>query len=77
MRIGYEMVGRTLLAIIITNPTSASGIIIVLLKTSVKILRTLPDFIFVKTTYFQLVFNFEQTYTITIFREQGIMAHIP
>ena len=71
------MVGRTLLAIIITNPTSASGIIIVLLKTSVKILRILPDFIFVKTTYFQLVFNFEQTDTITIFREQGIMAHIP
>ena len=71
------MIGRTLLAIIITNPTSASGIIIVLLKTSVKILRILPDFIFVKTTYFQLVFNFEQTDTITIFREQGIMAHIP
>ena len=71
------MVGRTLLAIIITNPTSASGIINVLLKTSVKILRILPDFIFVKTTYFQLVFNFEQTDTITIFREQGIMAHIP
>ena len=77
MRVGYEVVGHTLLAIIITNPTSASGIIIVLLKTSVKILRILPDFIFVKTTYFQLVFNFEQTYTITIFREQGIMAHIP
>ena len=77
MRVGYEVVGHTLLAIIITNPTSASGIIIVLLKTSVKILRILPDFIFVKTTYFQLVFNFEQTYTITIFRERGIMAHIP
>ena len=71
------MEGHTLLAIIITNPTSASGIIIVLLKTSVKILRILPDFIFVKTTYFQLVFNFEQTDTITMFREHGIMAHTP
>ena len=77
MRVGYEVEGHTLLAIIISYPTSASGIIIVLLKTSVKILRILPDFIFVKTTYFQLVFNFEQTDTITIFREQGIMAHIP
>ena len=72
------MVGCTLLAIIISYPTSAIGIIIIVsLKMPIKILRILPDFIFVKTTYFQLVFNFEQTDTITIFREQGIMAHIP
>ena len=55
----------TKLAIIISYPTSASGII-VLLKTRTK-----------KTTGFQLVSNFEQTRTITIFREHGIIAHIP
>ena len=33
--------------------------------------------IFVKATDFQLVFNFEQTRTVTIFGEHGIMAHIP
>ena len=33
--------------------------------------------LFVKTTDFQLVFNFEQTRTVTIFGEHGIMAHIP
>ena len=38
--------------------------------------RILPD-LFVKTTDFQLVFNFEQTRTVTIFGEHGIMAHIP
>ena len=31
----------------------------------------------VKTTDFQLVFNFEQMRTVTIFGEHGIMAHIP
>ena len=30
-----------------------------------------------KTTDFQLVFNFEQTRTVTIFGEHGIMADIP
>ena len=33
--------------------------------------------LFVKTTDFQLVFNFEQTPTVIIFGEHGIMAHIP
>ena len=33
--------------------------------------------IFVKATDFQLVFNFEQTRTVTMFGEHGIMAHIP
>ena len=32
--------------------------------------------LFVKTTDFQLVFNFEQTRTVTIFGENGIMTHI-
>ena len=31
----------------------------------------------VKTTDFQLAFNFEQTRTVTIFGENGMMAHIP
>ena len=34
-------------------------------------------FIFVKTTDTQLVFNFEQARTITIFGEHGIMAQKP
>ena len=33
--------------------------------------------IFVKATDFQLVFNFEQTRTVTMFGEHGIMAHVP
>ena len=53
-------------------PTSASGII---LKTPT-ILRILPDFI-CKRTDFQLVLNFEQTRTVTLFGEHGIMAYIP
>ena len=52
---------------IIIYPTSASGIIVLLKK---------PNS-FVKTTDFQLVFNFEQTRTVTIFGEHGIMVHIP
>ena len=53
------------LAIVISYPTRASGII-VLLKTPTKYLD------------FQLVFNFEQMRTVTIlFGEHGIMAHIP
>ena len=33
--------------------------------------------LFVKTTDFQLVFNFEQMCTVSIFGEHGIMVHIP
>ena len=33
--------------------------------------------LFVKTNDFQLVFSFEQTRTVTILGEHGIMAHIP
>ena len=32
--------------------------------------------LFIKTTDFQLVFNFEHTPTVTIFGEHGIMVHI-
>ena len=63
------------LAIIISYSTSASGII-VLLETPTKYGEFLPT-LFVKTTGFQLVFNFEQTRTATIFGDDGIMAHIP
>ena len=60
------------LAIIISYPINASGII-VLLKTPTKPRRFLST-LFVKTNDFQLLFNFEQTRTITIFGEHGIMA---
>ena len=69
MRVGYE------LAIIVSYLTSA-GEIIVLLKTPRKYLEFFPTSL-VKTNDFQLVFNFEQTRTVTIFREHGIMAHVP
>ena len=69
MCVGYE------LAIIISYPTSASGIML-LLKTPTKYREFLPT-LFVKRSDFQLVFNFEQTRTVTIFREHGIIAQIP
>ena len=62
------------LGITISYLTNASGKI--LLKTPTKYGEFFPTF-FVKTTYFQLVFNFEQTRTVTIFGEHGIMAHTP
>ena len=46
------------------------------IKNAQKISRILPDFI-CKPTDFHLVFNFEQTRTVTIFEEIGITAHIP
>ena len=73
--VGYELAQGSWLAIIISYPTSASGIII-LLKTLTKY-REFFQTSFVKTTDFQLVFNFEKTHTVTIFGEHGIMAHIP
>ena len=45
------------------------------IKNAHKISRFFPT-LFVKTIDFQLVFNFKQTRTITIFGEHGIMAHI-
>ena len=69
VRVLYE------LAIITSYPTSTSRII-VLLKTPTKYGEFFPTF-FVKTTDFQLVFNFEQMRTVTIFGEHGVMAHIP
>ena len=74
VRIGCEMVDsqRGMLAIIISYPTSAGGIIIVLLKTPTKFQEFFLT-LFVKTTNFQLVLNFEQTCTVTIFGEHGII----
>ena len=62
MHIGYE------LAIIISYPTSASRI--VLLKTPTKYQEFFPT-LFVKTTDFQFVFNFEQTCTVIVFGKQA------
>ena len=69
MHVGYE------LAIIISYPTSLSEII-VLLETPTKYREFFPT-LFVKTTDFQLVFNFEQMRTVNLFGEHGIIAHIP
>ena len=44
------------------------------IKNAHKISRILPDFI-CKTNHFQLVFNFEQTRTVTIFGEHGIISY--
>ena len=64
------------LAVIITYPTSASGII-VLLKTPTKYREFFPIF-FAKTTDFQLVCNLEQTRTVIISGEHSITrARIP
>ena len=68
MRVGYA------LAVIISFPTSAGGII-VLLKTPTEYRKFFPT-LFLKTTDFQLVFNFERTRTVTIFGKYGIMALI-
>ena len=68
------MVDSAELAIIISYPTSASGII-VLLKMPTKYREFFPTLL-VKTTDFQLVFNFEHAPTVTIFGDYGIMAHI-
>ena len=62
-------------AIIISYTTGASGII-VLLKAPTKYREIFPT-LFVETTDFQLVFNFEQARIVTVFGEHSIMAHIP
>ena len=49
-------------AVIISYPTSAH-----------KISRTLPDLICKKTNDFQLVFDFEQTRTVTVFGEHALV----
>ena len=71
-RVGYEMVDSSLAMYhLISNKREWNNFFY--LKRP-KMPRILPDF--VKTTDFQLVFNFEQTRPVTIFGEHGIMAHI-
>ena len=68
MRVGFE------LAIIISYLTTETGII-VFLKTPTKY-REFFLTLFVKTTNFQLVFNFEQTRTVAIFGEHGGLKYL-
>ena len=68
------MVEVSELAIIISYPTSTSGII-VFLKTPDKISRILPEFS-CKNNRFSACFYFEQTGVVAMFGEHGIMAHI-
>ena len=80
MRVGYEVVLANVarsaeLAKIILYPTSKSGII-VLLTTPTKHREFSPT-LFVKTTDFQVVFNFKHKNTVTIFGEHWVTAHIP
>ena len=70
MRVGHGRIAAEL-AIIISYPASMSRII-VLLKTPRKYREFFPT-LFAKTTDFQLVFNLEQTPTVTIFGERGII----
>ena len=74
MVVGNE-VRSTELAIVISYPTRAIGII-VLLKMPTKYREFFPT-LFVKTSDFQLVFNFEQTRTVAIFGVHAMMAHMP
>ena len=64
-------------AAIISYPTSASGIT-VLLKTPIKYREFCPTIFVKKKKVFptKLVFNFEETRTVAIFGDRGIMAHI-
>ena len=66
-RVGYEMIDSAELAIIISYPTSASGII-VLLKTPPK---------YRKLDYNKTKRPKKITHTLAIFVDHGIMAHIP
>ena len=80
MRVGYEMVysqrgakHRVGYNHLISNKREWNNCFI---KTLTKYREFFPT-LFVETTDFQLVFNFEQTRTVTILGEHGIMAHIP
>ena len=75
MHVGYENeVHSAELATIISYPTSLSGIL-ALSKMPTKYWEFFPT-LFIKTTDFQLVFNFEQTPTVTIFGEHGVISNI-
>ena len=61
---------------LISNKRKWNNNFIVLLKMPTKY-REFFLTLFVKTNDFQLVFNFEQMRTVTLFGEHGIMAQIP
>ena len=67
VRVGYEVA-----IIIISNKREWNNCFV---KNAHQISRILPDCI-CKNNRFQLVFNFEQTRTVTIFGEHGTMAYI-
>ena len=69
MRVGYEMVDSQ------RGARRRASEIIVLLKTSTKYRDFFPA-LFVNTTDFWFVVNFEQTCTVITFGAHGIMAHI-
>ena len=73
--IGYEMVRHAVSSCLYSTRIQQVRII-VLLETPTKY-REFFLTLFVKTTDFQLVFNFEQTRTVTIFGGYGTMAHMP
>ena len=78
MRVGNEMVvanevRSAELAHLIANKRKWNNCFI---KNAHKISRILPNFI-CKNNQFSACFNFDQTCTVTIFGEHGIMAHIP
>ena len=66
--VGYELVESSLIQ-------QVSRIIVLLIMPTKY--REFSLTLVVKTTDFQLVFNFVQMRTVTIFGEHGIMAHIP
>ena len=70
---GWQVANEALANQLISNKCECNNI--VLLKTPTKYQEFFPT-LCVKTTNFQLVFNFEHTHTATIFGEHGITAHI-
>ena len=80
MHVGYEMVDNQRGAIIMLYPTSASGIIVFIKNGAAQNIKKSSRLYLKKQDDFQLVFNFEQTRSATIFGEHGIisiMAHFP
>ena len=74
VRVGYEMVksqrGASYPTHLISNKRERNDCFI-------KNAHKISEILICKNSLFQPVFNFEQTRTVTIFGEHGIMAHIP
>ena len=65
VHVGYEMVA---------NEARSAELAIIIIQ---KCRQNIKNNSSCKNNNFQLVFNFEQMRTVTIFGEHGIMAHIP